>query len=88
MTGEIDKYKKKSGNKVGALRFISPQHHFNFNQLSRKFADVSLLAKFSLFLKKTEPGLTKMTTVVHCMFSLLIGDYIKYVYKCKSFEEA
>ena len=60
---------------MGPLRFISTQHHFNFNQLSRKFADVSLLAKFSLFLKKTEPGLTKMTTVVHCMFSLLIGSY-------------
>ena len=44
MTGEIDKYKKKSGNKVGALQFISPQHHFNFNQLSRKFAGVSLPA--------------------------------------------
>ena len=79
---------KKSGNKVGALRFnISPQHHFNFNQLSRKFAGVSLLAMF-LVSPKTEPGVTKMTTVVHCMFSLLICSYIKYVYKCKSFEEA
>ena len=45
--------------------------------LSRKFAGVSLLAIFLFFLEKTEPDLTKMTTVVcfHCSLEVALTTF-------------
>ena len=51
---------------MGALWFISPQHHCNFNYRG----SLPVFHCISLFLKKAEPGLTKMTTVI-CFLCLL-----------------